>query len=645
MMGSFNDPDDDFIESGCDGDCAGSPDLVNFLVDSQSLEEIGFEPREAVGQVQLAMFELRTAALRSQSAELAIANLEALIQDKMENVALHRQEAVEQLEIKAEACNQQMALVDRKEQLAREREKRAKSGRIGGLIGGAVLCAGTGVGCAETAASAFKFAGETIGEQGRKDLTGQQFAIECEELRINCWQTAELTRISSNQTIRALEIELEDLIRRTPQTILDLAVAETQVDQALAVVFRNFQQGKRLLDERDRNRRVLSDELQNFRFRDMAFRTFRNQALEQYGAFYDLAARYVMLAARAFAYEYNEREEVSEQIERLYGERLLGTETATDKGLESVIARLDQKRQESDFTSRLQKLSLFDHGGDEFSLRKNFLGLAINPSEDSDQQQFEKNKAFRAFLESNVVQELLDVPAFQQMASIDSDRDAGPALVLTFPTEVAGRTFFGQRRGTTFGAPANFDTCSNPKLFEFAILLEGVDNPGAIGVDGQLIFAHLLPAGSSMLREPRLGDCSLRPVRTWAVVDQRIPGVSAVYRDNGGAILDTLNLPRKETSPDLEIINRFPVTHAQVRLTESPVFQDDLAGWSVWNTQWMLAIPGRQFADPSDDDEVVRKKLRILIFDADQNGNPRSPNENLGIDDIKLRIKAYGKPS
>jgi hypothetical protein len=243
------------------------------------------------------------------------------------------------------------------------------------------------------------------------------------------------------------------------------------------------------------------------------------------------------------------------------------------------------------------------------------------------------------------VQDLLDVPAFKQFASFDSARDSGPALVLTFSTEVAGRTIFGQRRGTTFGAPANFDTCSNPKLFEFAILLEGVDNPSAIGVDSSLIFAHFLPIGSSMLRTPVSGDCALRPVRTWAVVDQRIPGVSAVYRDSGGAVLDSFDIPRLATSPELDIINRFPVTQAQIRLTENPVFQDSLAGWSVWNTQWMLAIPGRQFTDPNDDADVVRRKLLILIFDADQNGNPRSPDANLGIDDIKLRIKAYGKPS
>ena len=660
--GVVNDPDDDFLESGCNGNCAGSPDLRNFLLDTEGLEELGFVDREAVGQVQLAMFELRNAALRVQSAEVSIANLEALIQAKAENVAEVRDEQIEALEIQADACADRQSVIDRMEQLTKLRENRGKFSRIIGFIGTGALCVRAAnqpvlpppapppnlAACGDTLKTAFGFVNEALSNSaaGSDPISEieEQFDLQKEELRINCWQTAALTNIANETSIRGLEIELEDLMRKTPLAILELAGAENTVRQALAVVHKNVQEGKRLVDERERIRRVQTDKLQDFRFRDLAFRTFRNQTLEQYGAFFDLAGRYVMLAARAFAYEYNERDEVANQTQRLYQEQLLGSELATDEGLESVIAQLDQKRQESEFLGRLQKLSLFDNGGDEFSLRKNMLGLAIDPSTDTGQQQFDKNKAFRAFLETHIVQDLVDVPAFRQLASLDSDRDAGPALVLPFSTEVAGRTIFGQRRGTTFGAPANFDTCSNPKLFEFAILLEGVDNPSALGVDSPLIFAHFIPVGTSMLRVPETGDCALRTVRAWEVVDQRIPGVSAVYR-TGTAIDDDLGRARLATAADLNVINRFPVTQAQVRNTESPIFQDDLAGWSVWNTQWLLAIPGRQFADSSDPPELVRKKLLILIFDADSNGNPRSPDQNLGIDDIKLRIKAYGKPS
>ena len=56
--------------------------------------------------------------------EQFLSNLEALIQDQAENLALTRNEAIEQLEIQATACNDHLRVVDRKEQLAKIRENR-----------------------------------------------------------------------------------------------------------------------------------------------------------------------------------------------------------------------------------------------------------------------------------------------------------------------------------------------------------------------------------------------------------------------------------------------------------------------------------------------------------------------------------------
>ncbi|MFN0195340.1 MAG: LamG domain-containing protein, partial [Planctomycetaceae bacterium] len=132
-----NDPDDDIIEAGCNGECAGSPDLQSFLLDSQALEELGFAERAAVGQVQLAMFEFRNAVLKGQVADLAISNLEALIQAKAENVALTREEAIETLEIQATACNDRLKVLDRKKSLAIARAESGLFGKFVGFIKGA----------------------------------------------------------------------------------------------------------------------------------------------------------------------------------------------------------------------------------------------------------------------------------------------------------------------------------------------------------------------------------------------------------------------------------------------------------------------------------------------------------------------------
>jgi len=395
-----NDPNDDFRESGCGGECLGTPDLRNFLLDDEALEtELGWENRLATGEIQLTMASLRAASIKVNIAELDLAQLESLIIDKAKSLALTRGEAVETIEIKAEACDDQLTVIGRMEKMAADRRLREQGGGFLKLFVGTVACVGGGAGCGELvngiASAALDAVTDAFTGISEESLSDEGFDIQREELRINCWQTAQLTRISNDQQVRALEIELENLMRSTPQAILNLVLARNEARQALGVLNKNVQAGKRLIADRTRIRRVSTDKLQQFRWRDMAFRTFRNHSLEQYGAFYDLAARYVMLAARAFAYEYNERAEVDLQIRNLYRERLLGSALATDRGLESIIARLDTKRQTDDFNARLQKLSLFDNGGDVFSIRKNLLGMAINPATDNFEQQKQKNRAYK----------------------------------------------------------------------------------------------------------------------------------------------------------------------------------------------------------------------------------------------------------
>jgi hypothetical protein len=54
---------------------------------------------------------------------------------------------------------------------------------------------------------------------------------------------------------------------------------------------------------------------------------FRNNAIQKYDAFFDVAARFVMLSGRSFAYEYNDRSTYDE-LERVARERRLGKRRA-----------------------------------------------------------------------------------------------------------------------------------------------------------------------------------------------------------------------------------------------------------------------------------------------------------------------------
>ncbi len=660
MNGAFNDPEDDAREA------AGSPDLRNFMLDEQAVQALHWAPRGAPGQIQLALFELRTANSSVETAVQKLSNLEADIGVADIEVKKRRDEGGRELEIQSDACDRRMDVIDAREDLAEEREDKGGWLKdITSFVAGAVSCLGLNLGgdgdgdpqnpkvnpvsCGASIGQVLDFADEQLyGAKTDAEFRGSEFDLARQEQGVNCWETAKLTGLHNEPIIRAAENQLQALIRETPLAKIAKSVAENQALQAVAVVNKNLQEGKRLVAERDRIRRVQRDKLQNFRYKDLAFRTFRNHALEQYGAFFDLAARYVMLATRAFAYEYNERDFVDGQVEFLYRERLLGTTFAVDQGLQSVLAALDAERQRDEFTGRLKKLRLFDQGF-PFSIRKSMLGLEFNPSTDTDQQQFEKSKAFRAFLETHIVQDIRDVPAYRDLAVHTSDEDYGPALVLTFPTEVAGGTLFGAPSTNVFGTDANYNHCENPKIFTFLIQLQGVDSRGVLGNTTGIINAFFLPAGASMLRAPLGFDCARRPVRSWAVVDQKIPVVGQAYRD-AFDILDApidgdFDRPLGETAPGFGVINRFPYVDAEIAPNSVRIdrFPHELAGWSVWNTQWVLIIPGRQFTSSSDTVENVRRQLMILIYDANENGEPRRPDENLGIDDIVLRILAYGK--
>jgi hypothetical protein len=61
--------------------------------------------------------------------------------------------------------------------------------------------------------------------------------------------------------------------------------------------------GQRLQVEREVFRARMAGLFQGDRYRNMAFRIFRNDALQRYQAAFDLAARYVALAVKAYDYE------------------------------------------------------------------------------------------------------------------------------------------------------------------------------------------------------------------------------------------------------------------------------------------------------------------------------------------------------
>src|SRR5439155_12977861 len=91
--------------------------------------------------------------------------------------------------------------------------------------------------------------------------------------------------------------------RQEPGQRLDCYTAWHAIVQAANNYQASLAKGDRLLDDRLRFRKETAAQIQSYRYKDMAFRIFRNDALQRYRAQFDLAARYVFLAAAAYDYE------------------------------------------------------------------------------------------------------------------------------------------------------------------------------------------------------------------------------------------------------------------------------------------------------------------------------------------------------
>jgi hypothetical protein len=165
--------------------------------------------------------------------------------------------------------------------------------------------------------------------------------MQVEQARISGWKEAELTQISQKVEIERERLRLQSLVRQSPQLMVNLKIAEEHALQATGRLHAAVQRGQRLLDERERIRRLQRDQLESYRWEDLAFRVFRNNAIQKYDAFFDVAARFVMLAGRSFAYEYNERS--IDDLERVCSERRLGNDAGTSGGLQGVLEDLDQR--------------------------------------------------------------------------------------------------------------------------------------------------------------------------------------------------------------------------------------------------------------------------------------------------------------
>jgi len=385
--------------------------------------------------------------------------------------------------------------------------------------------------------------------------------------------------------------------------------------------------GQRLLEERAAFRAKIAPQVQDLRYQDMAFRLFRNDALQKYRAQFDLAARYVYLAATAYDYETNllgddngaGRQFLTDIVrQRNLGQLLNGAPVPGRPGLADPLGRLSQNfavyKSQLGFNNPQTETS-------RFSLRTEFLRIKTNTTSDI---------TWRNALEKYRVADLWSIPEFRRFCRPFAPEDAGPqpGLVIPFQSYIQyGQNFFGWPLS---GGDSTYDpTFFATKIRSVGIWFQNYDGSG-------LSFTprvYLVPAGLDVMRSPS-GDTLA--TREWKVVDQKIPAPFPIGdTDLVNPDWIPVNNGLSDTLGDIRRFSRVRAYHDSGVFTADETTSDSrLIGRSVWNTEWLLIIPGETLLNPAGEG------LDTFIYGKPVPGGNGVRDGN-GVKDIKLFFQTY----
>lgn len=427
-----------------------------------------------------------------------------------------------------------------------------------------------------------------------------------------------------NFALKEALIELENMIG--DDAILRINIyREQEALRALSEEYRAMlQQGARLLDEREAYNKRVAELAQRSRYQDMTFRVARNGALQRYHESFDLAARYAYLAAKAYDYETNldpnDAGSAQGVLTSIVGERSIGYIDGVSGdpligkgGLSEQLAML-----KANFDVLKGQLGLNNPQTEtgRFSLREELFRIA--PSGETTTS---SDVAWRDVLENAKVDNLWDLPEFRRycrpFAAYDPNSPE-PGLVIEFSSEITSRrNFFGQTLagGDNAYDPTNFST----KVISVGAWFEDYLSSDFTTGLSETPRIYLVPVGIDVMAYPTDEELG---VRLWDVLDQKIPVPFPVLESdldsNTWRPLDTLG----GTQGDLRKFSSFRAYHDSGFFDESEMSYDTrLVGRSVWNTRWLLIIPGATLSADAEDG------LQTFIDN---------------ISDIKLFFQTYG---
>ena len=206
-----------------------------------------------------------------------------------------------------------------------------------------------------------------------------------------------------------------------------------------------------MLDNRTRFRAQTAQQVQEYRYKNMAFRIFRDDGLSKFNAQFDMAALYVYLAAKAYDFETcflpgdprGPGENFMQEIIRTRAIGLINNGIPVpagptgDPGLADPLARM-YNNWYFNLNGQLG-INNQDHLTERFSLRSELFRVQTN------QNSTVAGTLWRQILSQAVVPDIFALPEFQRYCSAPVGAvSPSPGIVLFFGTTIkAGENFFG----------------------------------------------------------------------------------------------------------------------------------------------------------------------------------------------------------
>ena len=465
----------------------------------------------------------------------------------------------------------------------------------------------------------------TSGARGASMLAGVFAGFNFELASIAATASSGATGLGINSLTNELDLSMAKMDFKQEEMQLayeyvngwrDLAAQQNTLAQLVLEHQRKLQnvgnvlaKGERILAEREVFRQRAASIIQGYRTKDLTFRTFRNEALEQYRSLFDLASRYTYLAAKAYDYETGLLGSPQGQtvFSKIVASRSLGdlsdgvpqstTSTLGDAGLAGTMAQLN-----AEFSVAEGRLGINnpDYYGTVFSLRQELFRIQDDPEITSDED------AWMQTLEQHTVSNVLDdADVVRQCRNITKpDGSAVPGIIIPFSTTIeSGKNFFGLEL-------CGGDHVYSPSSYATVISNAGIVLPGYVGMDTSIggppldstnaayilsatPYVYLIPCGNDIMRAPPLGDTDI--LRSWTVQDQALPlpynlGRSDFNSNQFFSANGTLNekpwIIRKHQAfravADKELFNAAPPLEYS---------SNRLIARSAWNTRWKIVIP------------------------------------------------------